>query len=68
MNERNIRSLRYLGASLLFGMLLLGAIVIGTHLGSQQHCSTQARSLGPSVSHLERTASSLTHGSTSPTS
>ncbi len=48
------RILRSIGAALLLGMLLLGALVIGTRLGSQQPIATQARSLGPTVSHLER--------------
>ena len=54
MKERMTRILRFIGAALLLGMLLLGALVIGTRLGSQQYIATQARSLGPTVSHLER--------------
>ena len=54
MKEYTARILRYIGAALLLGMLLLAALGIGTRLGSQQHIATQARSLGPTVSHLER--------------
>lgn len=46
--------LRPLGAVLLLGLLMLAALGIGTRLGSQQHSATQARSLGPTVSQLER--------------
>ena len=54
MKERMTRILRSIGAALLLGMLLLGALVIGTRLGSQQPIATQARSLGPTVSQLEK--------------
>ena len=54
MKERMTRMLRSIGAALLLGMLLLAALGIGTHLGSQQPIATQAQSLGPTVSHLER--------------
>ena len=54
MNGYIARILRYIGATLLLGMLVLAALGIGTRLGSQQHITTQARSLGPTVSHLER--------------
>ena len=49
-----IRILRTLGVVLLLGLLMLAALGIGTRLGSQQHVATQARSLGPTVSQLER--------------
>ena len=54
MNGYTARILRYIGAALLLGMLLLAVLGIGAHLGSQQRIATQARSLGPTVSHLER--------------
>ena len=54
MNEYTTRIIRYIGAALLLGMLLLGALVIETRLGSRQPIATQAHSLGPTVSHLER--------------
>ena len=54
MNGYTARILRYIGAALLLGMLLLAAIGIGTRLGSQQPIATQARSLGPTVSQLEK--------------
>ena len=54
MKERMTRILRYIGAALIFGLLVLAVLGIGAHLGSQQHIATQARSLGPTVSHLER--------------
>ena len=52
MNGYTARILRYIGAALLLGMLLLAVLGIGAHLGSQQRIATQARSLGPTVSHL----------------
>ncbi len=54
MKERMTRILRFIGAALLLGLPVLAALGIGTRLGSQQHITTQARSLGPTVSHLER--------------
>ena len=54
MNGHTTRILRYIGAALLLGILLLAALGIGARLGSQQQIATQARSLGPTVSHLER--------------
>ena len=54
MKERMTRILRYIGAALIFGLLVLAVLGIGAHLGSQQPIATQARSLGPTVSHLER--------------
>ena len=54
MKECTTRSLRYIGVALFLGTLLLAALGIGTRLGSQQHIATQTRSLGPTVSHLER--------------
>ena len=48
------RMKRILEAVLLLGVLVLAALGIGTRLGSQQHVATQARSLGPTVSQLER--------------
>ena len=54
MMERMTRILRYIAAALILGLLVLAALGIGARLGSQQHVATQARSLGPTVSHLER--------------
>ena len=54
MKDRMTRILRFIGAALIFGLLLLAALGIGTHLGSLQRIATQARSLGPTLSHLER--------------
>ncbi len=54
MKERLTRIFQFIGAALLLGMLVLAALGIGVRLGSRQHIATQARSLGPTVSHLER--------------
>ena len=54
MKEYTTRILRYLGAALLLGTLLLAALGIGTRLGAHQHITTQTQSLGPTVSQLER--------------
>ena len=54
MNGYATRILRSIGAALLLGMLLIAALGIGVRLGSRRHMATQARSLGPTVSPLER--------------
>jgi len=54
MKDRMTRILRFIGAALMFGLLVLAALGIGARLGLQQQIATQARSLGPTVSHLER--------------
>ena len=47
-------ALRWVGSLLLLGMLLLAAFTTGTRLESPPHIVTQARSLGPTVSQLEK--------------
>ena len=54
MTVPTARILQYLGVILLLGLLLLGSFVIGTRLAPQQPIPTQARSIGPTVSQLER--------------
>jgi hypothetical protein len=49
-----IQILRTIGAIVLIGLLVLAAFGIRAHFGPQQHVATQARSLGPTISQLER--------------
>ena len=53
MTVRMKTILRYVGAALIFGLLVLAVVGIGARLESQQQIVTQAQSLGPTVSHLE---------------
>lgn len=54
MKERMTRILRYIGAALILGLLVLATFGIRARLRLQQQIATQARSLGPTISHLER--------------
>lgn len=54
MSDRLTRILRSVGAVLFLGLLWLGALWFGVHLGSRPHLATRSRSLGPTVSQLEK--------------
>ena len=54
MRDRLTRILRGIGAIVFLGLLLFGALWFGVHLGSRSPLATRSRSLGPTVSQLEK--------------